>query len=306
MQGNHCLRYAAVATSVLLVASPLRSMLRADAPAVEVPFAQPWPGAVVVPVTVNGTGPYSFLIDTGSSHTAVTERLASDLQAPRVAKTQLSSAGGDQWAAVVRIDRLATSALEFCDVLATELPPNALGNGAAIDGVLGRDVLERQSFSIDYRRRMVQWPADANDAGGVSLPMELTGPVWLVKADVGSTRLSLVPDSGATGMVVFDRGQWTCLRHQTGTVDVETVTSGTTGRAAEVCQLNIGTARFVNLGVTVLDGSQVSVAHRDGLLPLHWFDRVTFDMVRGRLLVSRAPAGRLLAFALRGTAVQTE
>jgi len=304
MKGIHCLHHAAVAASVLLVSSPfLGSTLRADTCPAEVPFAQPWPGAVVVPVTLNGMGPYSFLIDTGSSHTAVSSRLAAQLEAPRVAKTQISSSSGTQWTAVVALAHVVAGPLAMHDVLATELPTNAVVNSQAVDGVLGRDVLEQQPFTIDYRRQLLRWSIDDDEHERVSLPLDLAGPIWLATLGTG---MRLVPDSGATDMVLFDRGQWRGLRHLPGTVGVETVTSRTTGEPGELSQLNIGALRFVNQGVTVLDGTHVSSAHGDGLLPLHWFDRVTFDIAHSRLVLSRARSGRTLASVLREPGVQTE
>ncbi|MFN7983061.1 MAG: retropepsin-like aspartic protease [Vicinamibacterales bacterium] len=305
MTGHHCLHYAVAATVALLLSPPLLPTAGADEPAAEVPFRQPWTGAVVVPVTANGMGPYSFLVDTGSSHTAVSERLASQLGAPRVAKTQLSSTGGDTWAAVVRISHLSVAALDVRDVLATELPPGGLFDTGTIDGVLGRDVLERRSFTIDYRRQVLQW-TDAVESRSVSLALDVREPVWFVTVDSEGSRLRLIPDSGATGMVVFDRGQWPCLRQLSGTAGVETVTRHASGRIGELRQLNIGGERLVNQRVTVLDGTQVAATHGDGLLPLHWFDRVTFDLARGHLILGRASTGRMLASALREPGVQTE
>jgi hypothetical protein len=50
-------------------------------------FASTRPGEIVVPVTVGAIGPLRFLLDTGSTHTAVTERLAAAVDAVPVART---------------------------------------------------------------------------------------------------------------------------------------------------------------------------------------------------------------------------
>ena len=304
MKGRICRCRAAVAAGVLLVSSPLRPTL-AGQHRQDVAFTEPWTGAVVVPVTVNGTGPYSFLIDTGSSHTAVTTSVAAVVTAPRVARTQLSSASGDGWVAVVRLGRMAVAEVEFQDVLATELPAVQFVDGQTIDGIIGRDLLEQRPFTIDYRRHVFGWSAEP-DGAGTSLALDESGPVWLVTLNAADRPMRLVPDSGATGLVVFDRGQWRGLRYLGGTTGVETVTSRTAGRRGTLSQLNIGTARVVNQEVTVMDGAQVSDAHGDGLLPLHWFDSVSVDTARGRLFITQTSSRHLLASARREPGVQTE
>ncbi|MEQ1912744.1 MAG: aspartyl protease family protein [Vicinamibacterales bacterium] len=299
MKGNHRLNLALATCIWLVSAAPFRTTLEADSHAAELRFARPWSSAAVVPVTVNGAGLYSFLIDTGSSHTAVSPVLAASLGAPRVAKTMVSTAAGDQWAAVVRLDRLVVGPLEQTNVLATELALDVLDAGAAVDGVLGRDILGQKPFALDYRRGVITWNDPRAEPDGVVLPLDSSGPLWLVRLDTGNGTRRLVPDSGATGMVMFDRGQWPALQRLPGTIGVETVTNETVGRPAVLGRLNFGPTRFVDQEVTVMDGSRVSVEHGDGLLPLHWFDRVVFDTAAGRVVFVHSPASNLQASGLR-------
>ena len=51
------------------------------------PFRATRPGEVIVPVIVGGRGPYRFLLDTGSTHTAVTAALVDAVDARPVART---------------------------------------------------------------------------------------------------------------------------------------------------------------------------------------------------------------------------
>jgi predicted aspartyl protease len=69
-------------------------------------FRSSRPGEIVVPVTVNGTGPFPFLLDTGSSHTAVSSSLARQLGAAPVAKTVVTSPVGEDVRGVVRLDQV--------------------------------------------------------------------------------------------------------------------------------------------------------------------------------------------------------
>lgn len=307
MKGIHRLNRLSIAACILTLAAPLlRDALEADLGASQLRAGARRSSAIVVPVTINGIGRYSFLVDTGSSHTAVSSRLAARIGAPRVAKTLVSTAAGDEWAAVVRLDRLSVGPLEQTNLLATELALGVLDADSQVDGVLGLDVLGQEPLELDFRRGVITWTASRTWPGGVVLPLESSGPVWLTRIDVGGRTLRLVPDSGATGMVVFDRGQWSELQCLPGTIGVETVTNKASGRPAVLRRLNFGAMRFVDQEVTVMDGSRVSAEHGDGLLPLHWFDRVVFDSAAGRLVLVPAPASNLQASGLRVTGTPPE
>src|SRR5882672_872076 len=57
-------------------------------------FALDAPGAVTVPVTLGGTGPFTFLVDTGSSRSSVSETVAARMAAPVVVRTEVITAAG--------------------------------------------------------------------------------------------------------------------------------------------------------------------------------------------------------------------
>ena len=50
---------------------------------------------VVVPVTINGYGPYRFLLDTGATNTILSSTVANTLGIPRRRADKLLTAGGD-------------------------------------------------------------------------------------------------------------------------------------------------------------------------------------------------------------------
>ena len=79
----------------------------AASPPVPLRFHLTGQGAIIVPAIVNGVGPVSFMLDTGSNGSVISEQLASTLGAKAVAKTTLMSASGRRDALVVRIEHLA-------------------------------------------------------------------------------------------------------------------------------------------------------------------------------------------------------
>lgn len=238
--------------------------------------------SLTVPVTIDGHGPYSFLLDTGSSHTTVSVDLAARLGAPRVAKTRVSTASGDAWSAVVALGSVGLGPLVIPSVMATELPQASLSADGLIHGVVGLDVLGQRPFCLDYANRSIRWDAPVPSGGDVEVPLDTRGPVWLVAVDDESGRRWLVPDSGADGLTLFDRGQWRGVELKPGTVRVQTVTGAGVGTPAVLARLNLGRRGLVDLPVTVLDGTRVSAEHGDGLLPTGRFARACFDPQRGR------------------------
>jgi hypothetical protein len=113
---------------------------------------------VVVEVTVDGKGPFSFLVDTGSTHTVIDPGLARQLQAPVIGEASLTTVSD------VRMDKLARlKEVRVGDSAASEL-------GAVIDkmdqvrlkapgvrGVLGEDFLSQFDILLDYKKRTLRF-----------------------------------------------------------------------------------------------------------------------------------------------------
>jgi hypothetical protein len=111
------------------------------------PFETGDQGGIILRVMLNGRGPFRFLLDTGSTHTAVSEKTAALIGAPVVAKTTLGSVAGIRAALVVRIDALEIGPINFPDLLATVAN---LGMAGGVDGVIGHDALRTLRYTIDF------------------------------------------------------------------------------------------------------------------------------------------------------------
>ena len=95
----------------------------AASPPVPLSFHLTAQGAIIVPAMVNGVGPVSFMLDTGSNGSVISEQLAASLGAKAVAKTTLMSASGRKDALMVRIEHLAVGGVSADDVLMLMVPP---------------------------------------------------------------------------------------------------------------------------------------------------------------------------------------
>lgn len=257
-----------------------------------VSFARGSGPVVVVPVRVNGAGPFPFMVDTGSSHTSIDVSLAVELGAPRVAKTLVSSATGDEWAAVVRLDRVELGPLVSNDVLATEVPESRLVGLANVQGVIGLDILGTRAFSLDFAIRQMSWITGASGAGAITVPLTSLGGMWFVAAGgvsgaTGGSSL-LMLDSGADTLLLFARSALQGVAWGVTSSTARTVVGPQQVRLGRVHTLRLGSVELRDLGVAVMDGKAIPRVHGDGLLPLHLFDRVTFYPSEG--VVTLLPA----------------
>ena len=136
----------------VLVCCRLAPLPAADA----TPFKLMAQGGILVPVTLNGTGPFQMLLDTGANHSSISEELAGTLNATPVARAVVSTPAGDRERLVVQIDRFGVGPIAVAGT-ATAVPAEELLLAGDIAGVLGQDVLAGLRYTIDYDDRRIIW-----------------------------------------------------------------------------------------------------------------------------------------------------
>jgi predicted aspartyl protease len=109
---------------------------------------------VAVPVMVNGSGPYRFLLDTGASHSILSATVADRLKI-KVGKDHTLLTGGGNIPVTLRTIRLQVgeTLLEKLEIVVTNFP---LMQSMQVDGILGADYLRRFKVTIDYQKRVVE------------------------------------------------------------------------------------------------------------------------------------------------------
>jgi predicted aspartyl protease len=247
-------------------------------------------GAIVVPVMIAGTGPYRFLLDTGSTRSAVTARLARRLGSPLLAKTMVVTPGGDSIRDVTPISTLQIGHWAPVSVAAMVLPDATLGRVGRLDGLLGQDVLARFRYTIDYRREeLVRHDGDTGHLPGFRLPLTLANGLFLVTLPrmAGTSRPAMmVADSGADALVLF--GPSHSMR-SSGSMEagiLRTSAGVQVGRRTRIDALDLGTVVLRDQPALLLPQGDALGLLGDGLLPLHLFARVTFDAAARVLIVA--------------------
>jgi len=109
---------------------------------------------VVVPVRINGHGPYRFLLDTGASNTILSLSVADGLGITKGRPYTLATGGGTVAATVRKLSAFTVgpARLENVDAAVANVP---LFKTMKVDGVLGSDYLRRFKISIDYDNQVM-------------------------------------------------------------------------------------------------------------------------------------------------------
>ena len=228
----------------------------------------------LVDVMVNASGPYRFLLDTGSNRSAVSTRVAVALRLPAVARTAVVTAGGTTSATVVRLPSVAFGRITRQAVLAT-----AIDTPHGLDGLIGQDVLMTEPYTLDYARQRLVWTP--GQTGGAALPLKEADGRWLVglQQHAGGPPLWFVPDSGASTLTLFDHGTPLALgasRLDAG-ASLATMNAELSVSMARIDRLDVGPIALRNQRAVVAERREADAPEGDGLLPLSRFASVTFD-----------------------------
>jgi hypothetical protein len=117
---------------------------------------------IVVQTMVNGKGPFSFLLDTGATHTVIDPGLARQLQASVIGEASLTTVSDVRKDQLVRLKEVRVGGSEVSELGAIidtldEVKLKAPG----VRGVLGEDFLSNFDFLIDYKERILSFGEDA-------------------------------------------------------------------------------------------------------------------------------------------------
>lgn len=136
---------------------PSRVEAPADSASGEVPFrmAGPQDVAILIPVRLNGTGPYDFVLDTGATLTCLHDELADSLGLREPAGMLGYGAGVGSGGSIrlVEIDSVAVGAAQAFDLTGCVLDlAQARAIGIEADGLLGLNFLSAFRVGLDFER----------------------------------------------------------------------------------------------------------------------------------------------------------
>ena len=154
---------------------------------------------MTVPVSVEGRGPYSFIVDTGAERTVIARELAQVLELGDGVKARMHSMSEVSQVQTVIIRALRVGGRSVRDIHAPALERRNIG----AEGILGVDSLQSQRVSFDFarqemsvmpsRKRDRQWPADTI----VVSARNKFGYLVLVDASVDGQKVWVILDTGS-------------------------------------------------------------------------------------------------------------
>ena len=229
--------------------------LDSSAEAAATPFKLGDQGGVVLPVTLNGRGPFKMLLDTGSTHSAVSNAVALAIEAPPRGQNGHRFGCRQPRCVVVRIDLLECGALVARGLLASVVTLDQASEAAGIQGVIGQDTLAGLRYTIDFRRRqLLWWPEGGAVARGTSFALEDSHGRFLISLPQRRAVLRLVPDSGAATLLLFDPPQ-ALAAEAPPHYGMLTTLSGRNVRLARMRGLHVGPGMLQNVAAVVVGRS---------------------------------------------------
>ena len=157
---------------------------------------------LTVPVTFGGSGPYRFMVDTGSQATVLTHRVSNDVSLKPVGRSILVATGSRKQVDMVEVAEFQFANRYFYRVRAPLLYKAHVG----ADGILGLDSLQDLRVLLDFRDNRIS-VADAHDAKAdtgyeiVVRARRQLGQMIITNARIDGIRTSVIIDTGAQASV---------------------------------------------------------------------------------------------------------
>lgn len=262
---------------------------------------------MTVPVSVGGSGPYQFLVDTGSERTVISKELARQLRLSSGRSAVLHSVMGANNIDTVHIPHLQVSSNTLSIVDAPALGASNIG----ADGMLGIDSLRSQRVMFDFKSKTMSItpsnrPLERIDGDTIVVRARSRGGrLIFTQAKIDGKRVSVIVDTGS--QVTIANLALQKLLSKKGhvaipeTVTIESVTGEQmSANVTRVAQVELGGVTLTDLSIAFADAHifrQLDLDDRPALLlgmnAMKAFDRISIDF-----------AAKKVRFVLPGTSMR--
>jgi hypothetical protein len=251
---------------------------------------------IVLAISINHTGPYNFLLDSGTQITMIDPSLAAALHLATQGAAVVATVGSNQSASFAQLDLVeaGSHAVAYQSVLVynlRHLHPASL----PIQGILGEDFLGHFDMLIDNAHRVlcldnsgamrtaVKEPhipllATAQPDGGVAPPSLI---IIAARLSNGLRPVRLLLDSGMNSPILYNTSQYMVVQasnalglHLSGVDGVQRNLSALPPQDVEIGSLELRHVPFFRLAGIQGDAHSKGF---DGVLPLGLFRRVFVD-----------------------------
>ena len=247
-----------------------------------------------IPVSIDGAGPYNFMIDTGSQATAVTERITNQIDLPLLGPATIVGMASRRVVDMVELDNFEVGTRTIHNLAAPVLQAQHVG----ADGIIGLDSLQDFRVLIDFRDETiaVAETSRSNSAKGYEIIVRARsklGQLLITNAVVEGVKATVIIDTGAQAslgnMALRERIRTRRAREQVKTTDVNGVSI--TSDLTYARSLVIHGMELRNVPITYADTPAFdALGLRDkpvlslGMQHLKMFDRIAIDFTQRRIL----------------------
>ncbi len=284
---------ALVAVGVMAAALPAAPVVPAAAEQVQ--GRRDLSQRLTVPVTIDGAGPYDFVVDTGAERTVISRELADRLTLAPSRQVNLVSIAGTNLVdtAVIPSLKLTASRGRMNEFDAPVLAGAHLG----AEGMLGLDSLRSKQVVLDFRK-MRMWIAESGDASRngddeiVVTGKRRLGQLVLVDAEADGQKISVVIDTGSAVSIGNNALRARLARSGRLGLVIPISIASVTGEQTpadytSIRKIRIGGVNLDNMPIAFADAGifrHLGLHNRPALLlgmdSLRLFDRVSIDFAR--------------------------
>ncbi|HKF56788.1 MAG TPA: retropepsin-like aspartic protease [Blastocatellia bacterium] len=259
---------------------------------------------VVVPVTINGAGPFDFILDTGTTTTIVDSKLAADLRLQAADRLNLVTLAGEKpfprsWLQSASVGEATTTHLEVVWDDLKEIK----AFDKKIRGILGLNFLDGFNYLINYAARTIEIGDTSSRISGPRIAVDRTEGKLIITATAGSTPtrsnatrpnatfpLRFGLDSGVTVPVIYTPdSRHVCVRSAglDSPVGIASTITGTASTATgRIVALDIGGHRLSGLEAALMPKVDPESQIEDGVLPTALFRAIYFNNEQGYVVLN--------------------
>jgi predicted aspartyl protease len=253
---------------------------------------------VTIPISIDGKGPWNFIIDTGSQRTVIAHDLARQLALPPRANVTIISMTGRAETHTVALPHLGFGGNRIDDIEAPVLDGANLG----APGLLGLDSLHAKRVTLNFRTGRMEI---ASSGARRSLRVDpdtivveakrKRGQLILLDSDVNGMRVDIMLDTGTNFSIgnLALRDRLIAKKRAPAMLEASlvSVTGGLlTGQVGRIKSVRMGRVNMIEVPVLFADASpfkELGMENKPALLlgisALRIFDRVAIDFGRGKV-----------------------
>ncbi len=255
-----------ITVSIVFVMTVLFARAAAAEPIASIPYRIDYNGWFTVDVTVNGAGPYPFIVDTGATLTAVFNHLTAsqNFEPADVPEKRVLGIIGAQDLPAIRIGDLDVGGIGLVDHIGVIIP-DWDKPGEKPDGVLGLDFLSRYTVLFNAQTRQIEFYDPGNPPTEDMSEMTRTGlrystfnrdygGLYTINVSIANRSIPFIVDLGADGTLINYR---TMRRLMGGIyVDPRRETGSTTGSKIRDVFGDEESARTIEAGPIRINGAR--------------------------------------------------